>query len=310
MTWLVGVGPMARDYAAVMTALGHQYQVIGRGELSAETFERETGQSVRSGGVDQALREFAPPRSAIVAVGIEHLADVACSLIAAGTSRVLVEKPGGLDLSELHELAAAAQQYGGQVLIAYNRRFFSSVLKAEEFIKEDGGLRSTFFEFTEWATRIEPLQKGPGVKERWLIGNSSHVIDLAFSLAGLPESWNAWHSGALDWHPSASRFSGAGVTDRNVLFSYLADWEAPGRWNLELLTEKRRLILCPMEGLAAIESGSLDAKPVELDDQLDRQFRPGLYRQVEAFLSGRDERFCTLADQIQQASIYNRMAGY
>ena len=27
------------------------------------------------------------------------------------------------------------------------------------------------------------------------------------------------------WHPAASRFCGAGITDRGALFSYLADWE-------------------------------------------------------------------------------------
>ena len=49
-------------------------------------------------------------------------------------------------------------------------------------------------------------------------GNSSHVIDLVFHLIGKPMDWNFWHSGTIDWHPSSSKFVGAGITDRNILF--------------------------------------------------------------------------------------------
>ena len=43
--------------------------------------------------------------------------------------------------------------------------------------------------------------------------------------------------------------AGAGVTERNIMFSYHADWQALGRWSVEVLTYKRRFIFRPMKQL-------------------------------------------------------------
>ena len=34
---------------------------------------------------------------------------------------------------------------------------------------------------------IEKLNKVPGIKENWFLGNSTHVVDLAFYLGGKPK---------------------------------------------------------------------------------------------------------------------------
>ncbi|SVB27427.1 uncharacterized protein METZ01_LOCUS180281, partial [marine metagenome] len=53
--WLVGAGPMARDYAEVLAALDVSFEVIGRGDASAMAFEESTGRRVERGGVDALL---------------------------------------------------------------------------------------------------------------------------------------------------------------------------------------------------------------------------------------------------------------
>lgn len=308
--WLIGAGVMAQEYARVLKGLGREFQVIGRSQNSASEFERATGQTARVGGFAQAMEGYGSPETAIVAVGVEQLATITEALVLAGTKRILVEKPGGLDLGEISGLAQRALDQGADVLLAYNRRFYQSVRQARFCIAEDGGLLSAQFEFTEWAHKIDPLEKAPGVKEHWVLGNSSHVIDLAFHLCGRPSNWSCWHAGALDWHPSAARFAGAGVTDQGVMFSYLSDWQAPGRWGLELMTAKRRLILRPMEQLQVMLLGSVKIELMETDDALDLQFKPGLYRQTEAFLSGEDALFCSISEQVENIRLYSKMAGY
>ena len=42
----------------------------------------------------------------------------------------------------------------------------------------------------------------------------------------------------------AALVAGAGVTENGALFSYHANWEAPGRWSVEIMTKKRRLMHC------------------------------------------------------------------
>ena len=308
--WLIGAGSMAQDYAKVLLALDQSFIVVGRSEPSALLFEERVGCAVRRGGLESSLQREQAPEQAVVAVGVEQLASTAVALIKAGTKRILLEKPGGLNLSEIDSLDQYACEHGAQVLIAYNRRFYGSVEQARQCILEDGGVLSAHFEFTEWSHVIAPLQKADGVKEHWLLGNSSHVIDLAFHLIGKPVDWKSWHSGSIDWHPSAARFSGAGRTENGVLFSYLSDWQAPGRWGVEILTRKRRLILRPLEQLKVINLGSVLLEPVEALNTFDDDYKPGLYKQTKAFLVGDDALFCKLSEQVKNVQMYSEMAGY
>ena len=315
--WLIGAGPMAQAYAAVLQAQGVSFLVIGRSRASAEAFQQATGMPVLEGGVEVALASLPPPDQAIVAVGVEQLATTAQQLLSAGCRSLLLEKPGALTMSELQALHAGARSKLAQVWIAYNRRYFASVQKLRQLAEIDGGITSAVFEFTEWSHRLRDVQKAPGVKEHWLVANSTHVIDLAFHFIGLPVEghWQAWHSGGLDWHPAAARFHGAGVSERGIPFAYHADWEAPGRWGLELLTRQNRYLLRPMEDLQVVPLGSVEPQAVELDNALDLQFKPGLFRQCEAFLSRKthseqSSQLCSLQEQLDAFHFYCCIAGY
>lgn len=308
--WLIGAGPHAREYAKVLKKMGLEFTVIGRGNASAQVFEAETGKAVYAGGLARALQQLGTPSQAIVAVSFESLSQVADDLIKAGTKRILLEKPGGLNLKQLGVVAESAKTHGADVLIAYSRRFYASTRKARELITEDGGPVSCNFEFTEWPHTITSMALPTEVKESWVIANSSHVVDLAFHLCGLPADWKSWHSGSLDWHSAAARFCGAGVTEKNVLFSYHADWEAPGRWALEVLTKRRRFIFKPMEQLQVTKLKSVNIEPIEIEDQIDKDFKPGLFAETMAFLNADDINFCSIAGQFRNVAIYSEIAGY
>lgn len=309
--WLIGAGLMAREYAKVLAAMKKDFTVLGRGNASADEFTKSTGVPVVTGGLSSFLKtKPVRPSCAIVAVGVEQLYQTTLELLAFGVKNILVEKPASLDMREIKTLAEESRIRNANVLIAYNRRFFSSVLAAMDIISEDGGLRSFTFEFTEWSHRIAPLKKAPGVKEHWFLSNSTHVSDLAFFIGGYPQKLECFVDGNLDWHPSASMFSGAGKTDKGAIFSYFADWAAPGRWGVELMTAKRRLILRPLEELHIQEIGSTVIKKAELDDRLDREFKPGLFLEVKAFLENRTQCLPDIHYQSKMMSIYFQMANY
>jgi predicted dehydrogenase len=308
--WLIGAGPHAQAYAKVLVALDVSFEVVGRGTASAQTFETNTGKPVITGGLDNALQTHAAPTMAIIAASFEQLAETALALILAGTKKILLEKPGGITVAELARVSQSARVHGAQVWIGYSRRFYASTSLAREMIAEDGGPVSCNFEFTEWSHQIAPMPLPAEVKSAWVIANSSHVIDLAFHLCGLPREWRGWHSGSMAWHEVAARFAGAGITDKDVVFSYHADWEAPGRWSVEVLTRKRRLIFRPMEQLQVTALASVTVEKVQLDDELDTRFKPGLYRQTQAFLTQDESYFCTVEAQLLNARIYSEIAGY
>lgn len=308
---LVGAGYMGKEYGKVLNALNVPYSVVCRSQESANKFNDEMGVMPISGGVENALENIdEKPDMAIVAVNVEFLASTVITLLNYGIKKILVEKPAGLNRDEILEVLQTSKSKDAQVYVAYNRRFYASTQKAMEIIKKDGGVSSFNFEFTEWGFKIEKTSHVPKVKDGWLLANSTHVIDLAFFLGGYPKEMCSFNAGSLDWHKKASKYAGAGITDEGVLFSYQANWDAPGRWAVEVLTSEHRLYFRPMEKLAVQKKGSVEIEEVEIDDKLDIEFKPGLYRQVEAFICDKDdERLISIEDQINHLDFYERIDG-
>lgn len=287
-TLLVGAGNMSIEYAKILQQMNIPFSVIGRGEKSAEKFSNETGVQVHVGGLEKHLDRTKNFKHAIVAVGVDQLASVAMTLIEHGVTSLLLEKPGGLKIEEIETVSNMAKARGASVYIAYNRRFYSSVEMAKKMIVDDGGVLSFSFEFTEWAHVIEKLPTPAIIKENWLLANSTHVIDLAFYLGGWPAELKSWITGGLAWHSKGSIFTGAGVTQDGALFSYHANWESPGRWGIELFTKHHRIVLRPLEKLQIQNHGTIKVEEVSCQSEWEEQFKPGLYRQIEAFYNGDD----------------------
>lgn len=285
VVWVVGAGGMARAYTDVLAALGVLPVVIGRSAARAARLAEETGIAVVSGGLERFLAAGqALPRAAIVATSIPELAPCTELLLDAGVRSILVEKPAALTVADVAALSRRATAVKARVAVAYNRRFYASTRRARELIVGDGGPTSLHFDFTEWSEVIAKLDRPAAVKERFVLANSSHVLDLAFFLAGSPRRLVSEVAGSLPWHPDAAVYAGSGVTEEGALFSYIADWTAPGRWGVEVRTPERRLVLQPLEELKEQRHGRLVLEPVGIDDELDRRFKPGVYEQVRTFL--------------------------
>ena len=310
--WLIGAGVMAQEYIKVLDDLKKEIVVIGRGEETAKKCQEATGCSVLLGGLNEFLNTKPEICThAIVSVGVERLYDTTKELLEYGVKNILVEKPGAIYKNQFQELVELSHVKSANVIIAYNRRFYASVLKAQEIIAQDGGVISFNFEFTEWAHEIEKLTKGEGVMENWFLANSTHVVDMAFYLGGKPKEICSFSRGGLDWHPSSSNFSGAGISENGALFNYQANWESAGRWSVEILTKEHRLIFKPMERLQVQNRGSINQEFDEsIDYKLDEKYKPGLYLQTKRFLENNFKNMCSIDEQNVMFSTYKKMANY
>lgn len=308
---VVGAGSMAKEYCKVLQAMQKDIIVVGRGAKGAAQFEEEMGIPVLSGGIENNIVKIGElPEYAIVAVDVKQLAAVTQTLLDNGIKNILLEKPGAFTRWEMEAVCDKAAEQNAKVYIAYNRRYYASTQRALEIIKEDGGVSSFHFEFTEWAHVIEKSKHPLEAKEKTFFGNSTHVLDLAFFLGGRPKEISAYVAGALEWHSSGCVYVGSGVTEKGALFSYQANWAAPGRWAVEVLTNKHRLYFKPLETLQIQELASVAVNPVEIDDRLDKEFKPGLYRQVQSFLENIDDgKKITIAEQVEHLSLYEKIAG-
>jgi predicted dehydrogenase len=286
---IIGPGGIAKDYAKVVQALKTNAIAIGRNKEKCDLFEKETGLKCIATPLDAYLKTIDIASTYfIISVNTENLGFVIRDLISQRAKHILVEKPAGIDKDDIALTIKLLEGKNVFPYVAYNRRFYASFQKAIELIKEQGGLTSFSFEFTEWAHELEKYNKTKEALEHWLLGNSSHVIDVAFFVAGLPKEMHSFTSGAgvIKWHPAASQFSGAGVTIKGVIFSYQANWASAGRWGVEFNTLQGKLILRPMEKLFFQKKGELTINEIELNNKQDIDFKPGLYKQVEAFLNG------------------------
>ena len=171
---MIGAGVMAHDYLKVLEGLEQEVIVIGRSEENCQKIRDIYSCEVVSGGIQKFLNTKPEiPQKVIVAVGIEALKDTTIKLLNYGITDILLEKPGVGYASEIDELSQVAKQKDARVLLAYNRRFYASVVKAMEIIKEDGGLSSFNFEFTEWSHMIGDLVKEEAEHQNWFLGNDN-----------------------------------------------------------------------------------------------------------------------------------------
>ncbi len=306
---LVGPGGIAKDYAKVMKALQVNGIAIGRNPEKCAAFEKETGLKCLATPIEDYIKTIDIANTFfIVTVNTENLGEVIRKLISNKAKHILIEKPAGINQEDIALTIDMLKSTDVTPYVAYNRRFYASFQKAMELIKEQGGLLSFSFEFTEWAHEIVTLGKTKEALEHWLLGNSSHVIDIAFYIGGLPKQMCAFTSGTIDWHPAAEQFSGAGITVKDVIFSYQANWGSAGRWGVELNTAKGKLILRPMEKLAFQKKGELAVNEIAIDNKLDLGFKPGLYNQVSAFLKGDAKHMITLQQHYSNlVNIYEKI---
>ena len=302
---------MGIEYARVLSAMNIDFIPVGRGEESARVFHEQTGIQAVTGGMERFLERVTDrPATAIIAVNVPDLYSLCRSLLLDGVQKILVEKPGALTIKEIGELQRLSEERKAELFIAYNRRFLETVREAKRLITADGGVLSFSFEFTEWSDKVELFDADVIEKQRWFLSNSSHVADLAFFLGGKPAELSSHTSGSLGWHRSAAAFCGSGITENGALFSYSANWDAPGRWGLEAMSRNARVILRPLEQLQIQRRGSVATEVLETDDSYDKKFKPGLYRMVDSFVNGDGEGLCTVKEQAGMFGYYCKMANY
>lgn len=280
---LVGAGYMGKEYAKVLSALNIDFDVVTRSKKTAETFANEIGIKPYVGGLEQFEKIKGKYSHSINAVSVNELSNVTIKILSLGIKNILVEKPVGIDYESVKKVFECAKRADANVFVGYNRRYYSSTQKAQEIINDDGGLLSVNFEFTEWKSKIDFSKYPKDVEEKWLIANSTHVIDLAFYFAGEPEKYCFYSGHNLE--PSKDIFVGSGITTKGVYFNYSTNWDSPGRWGVELLTNKHRLYLRPMEKLFVQNTNSIEILESSINDILDLEYKPGLYNETKDFIN-------------------------
>jgi len=297
---LIGAGNMALEYAKILSDLKIDFSLFGRNETKSRNFINYISvDKMFFGGLERNKSKLSDYSHAIIASNVNNLASNCVTAIEAGIKNILLEKPGIATPEEFSLVNEKSKSGNSKIFIAYNRRFFASVEKALDMIKEDGGVNSFQFDFTEWSHVIEGLDCDPVEKKYLFLANSTHVVDLAFFMGGHPKEITCYNNGNIKWHSSGGVFTGSGITHENKLFSYHANWLAPGRWSVEMNTKNYKFILKPMEKLQIQKKGTVAIEEVPIDNSKELNFKQGPYKQTEAFLEENSKNYVLLKSSLQ-----------
>ena len=300
---IIGAGSISIEYAKVIDALNVKYVIFQRSSSNKKVPDN-LNLIKRDSIKDLDLNEFT---HIINCVDLENQAKVNFFLLQNSNAKILSEKPGFIFEADYLKALNLSKEIKSNFFVAYNRRFFQSVIKLKELSELDGGITSMHFEFTEWQKSVEETNISMKLKEKWALLNSSHVIDLAFFICGNPKDINCETFAALDWHPRSAIMKGYGVTFLGIPFSFSSDWSSAGRWEINIFTKRRKFILSPLEKLKYIEKETVLIKDFEMSND---NFKHGFYKQIDSFLFNNAKNIPSLENAYYLNKIVTKICGY
>ncbi|OGQ47351.1 MAG: hypothetical protein A3H42_01645 [Deltaproteobacteria bacterium RIFCSPLOWO2_02_FULL_46_8] len=138
-------------------------------------------------------------------------------------------------------------------------------------------------------------------------------MSMAHSLIGFPKQWSGYQSGrGVFWHPAGSVFNGAGITDKNIPFTYHSDWGSTGRWSVEVHTKEASYSLAPLEKLFRRTSFKEPWQEVPLH-VFNETVKVGIVEEVAAMLNPELRKnipVFSLEDTIQLTKFGEEVFGY
>lgn len=312
---IIGSGYISKEYLKILHHKKYSCTIVGRGEKNIREIQKDFPSfEYHHGGLKQYLdsHEIKSFTHCLNLVNIEYLYQTTSLLLDHGAKNILLEKPGDVAIKNLKTLSLKAKKHDASICIAYNRRFFDSINTLEKLVKEEGGIQTLHFEFTEWLHRIDLNKFSDEILKKWITANSSHVIDTAFYLIGEPTEIYPIikGKGSISWHPSGSVFLGAGVSENEIPFTYNSNWKSAGRWSIEVFTNEKRYFLRPMEELYYQNLGEVKINKIELNVPEDSNFKPGLEGVLESFLYQKDSKLIPIDQQIKNIETYNKIGAY
>lgn len=300
---IIGTGRICREYIKCLNNFSVPVDILGRNRSTALTLQEETKKQV-FWSIDDLVRKNNYYSHSIIAVPIEE--SVNSTLLAIeklGVKSILAEKPGAIDSGGLTEIIKSAELKNVDVFIAYNRRFFDSVLMAKDIINGEG-LKSLKVIFNEAIDRIPFTKFKQSVLDNWVQANASHVIDIGFLLGGIPIELNGETYGEkVFWRDRPAKFNYSGIGKEMAKLEFKADWHSPGSWEILFETNNGSYILSPLEVLQKFNHKN---DLITLIKTETNNLKPGFSKQVSFFVNGKWEQLVSVREQLANMRIYER----
>ncbi len=216
-----------------------------------------------------------------ILVSADSVYRVALACMSRGSIPLFIEKPPGLTARETRTLSRKARRKNIPVMVGLNRRFYSTIARAQAAIERSGAPTAIAIEAPERIAAAKKMPKfSPALIRHWLVVNGIHCIDLLRFLGGDVKTVTAVRRPKNGDRDAAI---GALIAFKNgAIGHYRAYWHAPGRWTVDLYGDGVRAHLEPLEAGALLRAGAKQ-RSITLD-RLDVRFKPGFWRENRYFI--------------------------
>ena len=278
---IIGAGNIAQEHLKVIAAIkgvkaaGITSRTISKAEGLANSFQID---QVYDGVA--ALVQKCAPDGIMVLVSANQIYDVALNLIPTGIP-LFLEKPPGLIPEQTKALTGLANNHGTKNMVGFNRRYYSIFHKGIELINQNGGLLGVAVEGHERFWKIVDRDIPNEIRKNWIYANSTHTIDLLRLFGGEVEQINALKKSVKE--QNGDQFAASMKFASGAIGTYTSHWFSPGGWHATLFGDGVTVKFKPLETGIWIDS---DLKEHEIvPDDVDVEFKPGFYRQMEGFIN-------------------------
>ena len=278
---IVGAGYIAQEHLKVIAAIkgvkaaGITSRTISKAEGLANSFQID---QVYDGVA--ALVQKCAPDGILILVSANQIYDVAIKLLPEGIP-LFLEKPPGLIPEQTKTLTGLANKHGTRNMVGYNRRYYSIFHKGVELINQNGGLLGVAVEGHERFWKIVGTDMPAKIRENWFYANSTHTIDLLRLFGGEVNKINTLKKSVKK--QNGDQFVASMQFESGALGTYTSHWFSPGGWTVTLFGDGVTVNFKPLETGIWIDS---DFKEHEIvPDDVDLEFKPGFYRQMEVFIN-------------------------
>ena len=303
---LVGAGYMAKEYIKALSHLRIDFDLVGNSKKNVKTLEKIYNSKFFWGGIEK-FNFKKKYTHCIVCVNERKIYKVVRLITKNNIKNILVEKPGGNNLSEIKKINKLSKLKNLKIHVGYNRRFYESILFLKKKVAQDKGIISVDFSFTEWTDKILKLKYKKDIFRKWFYFNSLHVIDLVFYMIGFPKKINSFSGNNLSPF-SKSTFVGSGISKKNIFFSYHSNWNSAGRWSINIYTKKNRIILSPLEKVLIQKKNHITIEEKKFKKKYDDKLKPGIGCMLETFIIKKNKKSLqTYKDYVKNFSYYEKI---
>ncbi len=273
---LIGFGKIAKFHIDALRSL--KVDIIGcfnrseQGRADAEAYGILPYDSL-----DALMKER--PDGVISCVAFMNMHQHAKELLPYGCP-VLMEKPAGITLAEYANICKRADSRHTPVMVAFNRRHYGVIQNALTHIRSnDATINSVLMEWSEPPQAVLD-KRGQASLDAWTFANTSHGLDLLTYIAGnISKPSFTTKFGQNGFRTTVL----TGVSEKNILTTFVNTWEGPSGWRLVIGTDKHQYRFGPLESGTIIDA-SRNETALEIPEH-DINHKVGFIEQARFFLS-------------------------